>query len=209
MGAEEALGPPQCPSEIEDGEGAFIARVVTFSPGPGAGFGQPSMPEIVMGPPLGAEGLNGSLDVVSLGAGGEIVVELGATAVDCEGPDLIVFENAFPLGEISYAELAEVSVSLDGVRWATFACDPGGEWPFEGCAGVGVVHSNVEGNALSPRDPGVSGGDAFDLAEVGLARARFVRIRDLGFATGLSGPPSRGFDLDAIAVVSGHAEEAR
>jgi hypothetical protein len=45
----------------------------------------------------------------------------------------------------------------------------------------------------------VSGGDAFDLATVGLRRARFVRIRDLQ----THGPtaPAAGFDLDAIAVL--------
>ena len=41
-------------------------------------------------------------------------------------------------------------------------------------------------------------GDAFDLAEVGLAEARWVRIRDLG--TG-GEAPSAGFDLDAVGAV--------
>jgi hypothetical protein len=54
---------------------------------------------------------------------------------------------------------------------------------------------------VDPTDPAVAGGDAFDLAEVGLPRARFVRIRDGGTSdyAGVSG----GFDLDAVAVVNG------
>ncbi|RYZ33379.1 MAG: cell surface protein, partial [Myxococcaceae bacterium] len=43
--------------------------------------------------------------------------------------------------------------------------------------------------------------DGFDLAAVGLTRARFVRIRDSG-ANGYAGT-SGGFDLDAVAVVNG------
>jgi hypothetical protein len=46
-----------------------------------------------------------------------------------------------------------------------------------------------------------AGGDAFDLADIGLQRARFVRIRDSGENPyeGTAG----GFDLDALAVVNG------
>ena len=205
QGAGQPLGPVQCPSEVEDGR-AFIARIVSFEPGSGAGFGQDALPGIIAGPPMGTGEANGSLDVLSLGAEGELVVELGANVVDCEGPDFIIFENAFVLGDITYAELAEVSVSLDGIEWHVFDCDPGGEWPFEGCAGVLPVYSRAAENGLDPRDPLVSGGDAFDLADVGVERVRFVRLRDLKTSTGFSGPPSRGFDLDAIGIVSGHAE---
>jgi len=42
------------------------------------------------------------------------------------------------------------------------------------------------------------GGDSFDLADLGIAEARFVRIRDLSDA---GGPPSAGFDLDVIGAV--------
>jgi hypothetical protein len=51
-------------------------------------------------------------------------------------------------------------------------------------------------------DPRVSGGDGFDLAAVGLRRARFVRVRDL--RTQGRADPATGFDLDAVAVL--HAE---
>ena len=43
------------------------------------------------------------------------------------------------------------------------------------------------------------GGDAFDLADIGLTRARFVRVRDLQFSS--LGQTTRGFDLDAIVLI--------
>ena len=49
---------------------------------------------------------------------------------------------------------------------------------------------------LDHLDPTVAGGDDFDLATLGVTRARYVWIQD----TGLNkyAPPSGGFDLDAI-----------
>lgn len=203
---EGLTSPLTCPSDVPD-ESAFAVRVVSFEPGEGAGFGQRSMPDVVLGAPRGVGDANGGFHVASLGVNGEIVLELGAYAIDCGGPDLVIFENAFALGEQTYVELAEVSVSVNGEEWFTFPCDPTSPWPHEGCAGVSAVYSN-EDDADSPqaRAPGVSGGDAFDLADVGLRRARFVRIRDLNVVNGPSSPPSMGFDLDAVAISSGHAE---
>jgi len=43
-----------------------------------------------------------------------------------------------------------------------------------------------------------AGGDAFDLADVGLAEARYVRITDRGDLGGLAGV----FDLDAVGIVN-------
>ena len=47
--------------------------------------------------------------------------------------------------------------------------------------------------------PTGSGGDSFDLADVGLASARFVRIEASAIQRGLNG--LSGFDLDAVAAV--------
>jgi hypothetical protein len=181
--------------------GPFATSVELFQPGPGAHFGHDQMPDIVLGPPLGAGDLRGGTDAVSLGAGGVIVLGFAQGIVDGPGPDFTVFENPFvvPGATLRYwAELGEVSVSDDGVTWATFPCDPASDHPHAGCAGATPVHA---GTALGfcPLDPRVSGGDAFDLATVGLRRARFVRIRDLQ----THGPtaPAAGFDLDAIAVL--------
>lgn len=181
----------------------FADRIVSFTPGAGAGFGQSQLPGIVLGPPQGAGAGSGSLDVLSLGRNGVIVLEFTDIAVtDGPGVDLLVFENPFikPSGK-PFAETGVVAVSDDGVTWHEFPCassDVVNDFP--GCAGVKPVYSSP-GNGISPTDPAVAGGDGFDLADVGLTRARFVRIRDSG-ANGYAGI-SGGFDLDAVAVVNG------
>jgi hypothetical protein len=209
-GAGGAAGNQASPTAGAAGEGAagnptaqepgpFAAEVVSFTPGPGAGFGQENLPDVVLGPPEGGGDGQGSLDVVSLGAGGQIVLRLGIDAVDGPGPDLIVFENPFRHGaqkEKVWAEPGEVSVSEDGETWATFPCAPA---QLEGsrCAGVRPVFASTS-SGISPLDPEAAGGDPFDLAEVGVTRVRYVKIRDLST---ILAPPTAGFDLDAIAVI--------
>jgi hypothetical protein len=146
-----------------------------------------------------------SLDVLSLGAGGEIVLGFGEQViVDGPGPDFVVFENPFwPGGNAAkvYAELGEVSVSDDGESWQTFACDRAGDGAghFAGCAGVTPTLA-YDAATLVPLDPTQTGGDVFDLAELGLTSAHFVRIHDLETL-----PPAgttSGFDLDAVGIVN-------
>jgi len=55
-----------------------------------------------------------------------------------------------------------------------------------------------EACSLSPLDPEASGGDPFDLSELGVDEIRFVRVRDRG---GAGMAPSAGFDLDAVGAV--------
>jgi hypothetical protein len=185
----------------------FITTVVSFTPGPCAGFGATEMPGIVVGPPVGAGEHKGGFDVVTLGVGGEIVVSFEPNAiVDGPGPDFIVFENAFYAGgdpTKPSADLGEVSVSEDGTTWSTYECTPGASAPYGKCAGWHPVYS-APGNGISPIDPATAGGEAYDLAELGLARARFVRIRDRSSTTceGQPRPNNLGFDLDAVSVVN-------
>lgn len=181
----------------------YATEVIAFEPGEGAGFGADEMPEVVLGPPDGRGTQSGSLDVLSLGKGGEIVVGFGDRAiVNREGADFVVFENPFwPGGDAEqvYAELGEVSVSDDGDTWHTFACEYGVEDapPYDDCAGWTPTLEYDAAEEI-PLDPTRSGGDAFDLADVGLERARYVRIRDVW---GLGETPSRGFDLDAVGLI--------
>jgi hypothetical protein len=62
---------------------------------------------------------------------------------------------------------------------------------YTGCAGINPVLSHPD-NEIDATDSNVAGGDAFDLAQIGVKRARFVRITDTGTNTydGTSG----GFD---------------
>ena len=183
----------------------YARSVESFTPGASAGYNEDKLPTVVLGPPLGKGTGAGSLDVVSLGRGGEIVVGFGQrTIADGPGADFVVFENAFWPGDDAtqvYAELGEVSVSDDGETWLSFACDTTGDAAghFPGCAGFSptLSYDPVE---LVPLEPERTGGDAFDLADVGLSHARFVKIRDLETldAAGISG----GFDLDAVGIVN-------
>lgn len=184
----------------------FVTRVVSFTPGACAGFGAAAMPDVVYGPPRGAGDQQGGYDVVSLGVDGEIVLGFDDAIVDGPGDDFTVFENVFFAGgnpQRPAADLGEVSVSDDGVTWKTYPCDGHAAAPPYGtCAGWHPVYSNPE-NGISPTASN-AGGDRFDLATVGLPRARFVRIRDAHSSDCPSGLPvtNLGFDLDAIVVLN-------
>jgi hypothetical protein len=184
----------------------FVTGVVSFTPGPCAGFGQTKFPEIVEGPPHGGGASQGSTDVLSLGVGGEIVLSFAPNAiVDGPGADFIVFENPFDVGgdaQDPYAEPGEVSVSDDGIQWSVYPCTAT-SFPYGQCAGWHVVYSSP-GNGISPVDPSTAGGDAYDLADLGLTEARFVRIRDVSneACPDAGGSDSTGFDLDAVSIVN-------
>lgn len=179
----------------------YASELVSFTPGESAGFGAGELPGVVLGPPAVGPPSAGSLDVVSLGMGGEIVVGFGdRVIVDGDGPDLFVFENPFWVNgdsEKPFAELGEVSVSADGDVWHTFECDPDPAEGFDGgCAGW-RPRLEYDACAAVPLTVEQVGGDPFDLADLGLGEARYVRIRDLA----VSGvPPSAGFDLDAVGA---------
>lgn len=203
------------PLDPPDGEPAaaplpYASSVVSFEPGDEAGFGENDLPEVVLGPPHGGGTEAGSLDVLSLGKGGSIVLAFEPYAiVDGEGVDLVVFENAFwPGGDPSavFAEPGEVSVSEDGEAWHAFPCDAAGdgEGHFAGCAGV-TPTQKYDAKSLVPLDAAASGGDAFDLAELGLERVRFVKIRDRSNA---GAAPSAGFDLDAVGIARAERTDA-
>jgi hypothetical protein len=189
--------------------GRFATEVVGFEPAEGATFGGESMPDIVLGPPEGGGASIGSLDVVSLGCGGSIVLRFDPPIPDVPAsPDFLVFENPVitPTGTV-FAEPGHVSVSVDGESFVEFPCLPEPSPPI-GCAGVTPVLSSSS-NGLDATDPAIAGGDAYDLADIDLAEAGFVRIIDRSAenpgASVWCGGSSAGFDLDSVAVV-GSAE---
>ena len=183
----------------------YARRVIDFRPGPGAGHGQDRLPDIVLGPPTSNGVANPSEEVLTLGDGGEIVVGFGEQTIENgPGSDLIVFENPFLIGgspDQVYAELGEVAVSVDGETWRSFDCQSAdnatGEWP--GCAGWRPVRG-YDPRAVLPLDPAISGGDPFDLEDVGLDRANYVRIRDRS-SQEVTGVTVDGFDLDAVGAI--------
>ncbi len=202
----------------------FVDRVVSYTIGTGGGAREPDLPGVVLGPPRGGGAFQGSTDTFSLGLGGQIVLEFtDNVVVDRPGVDFTVFENPFLVRgtttEPPYAEPGTVSVSADGVHWATFPCALDAPPYYPGCAGVYPVFANAgDPNAPSPLVPSTtpiedlvgvpvdsftpppgSGGDSFDLAAVGLHAIRFVRIDGGPIEQRLGG--LSGFDLDAVAGV--------
>jgi hypothetical protein len=182
----------------------YVREVVSFRAGSNAGYGRDDYPGVVLGPPSGKGTSAGGLDVLSLGVGGEIVLDLGPNAIaDGPGPDLIVFENPFWAGGASqaavFAELGEVSVSNDLTTWLTFPCSltPSSPGVYPGCAGW-TPTLQYDPFAVVPLDPARTGGDVFDLATVSARSARYVRVRDLAKSGQGS---SAGFDLDAIGII--------
>jgi hypothetical protein len=150
--------------------------------------------------------------------------------VDGPGPDLILFENAFFSGGVPTSpdqdysvasDLGRVAVSADGVEFFEF---PYSQEALSRVAGATITRSQqleliglsgitptFTGNWTIPDDlrvwdplgaGGVSGagGDAYDLADVGLEEARFVRILDSGAPTGFAGT-AEGYDFDAVVAL--------
>lgn len=203
---------------VPSGVGAdpCLDDVVSFTVGQNGGFnagvgGSPNLlPDIVLGAPRGLGQTAGSLDVVSLGDGGSITVAFTDNRiVDGPGPDFTVFENPFLAPGLGiFTEVATVAASADGVNFFTFPHGP----DLSGLAGRTPVYANADTNTIDPRDPAVSGGDQFDLATIGLASARFLRITDPGMSIDdvgnhfpTPGVGKSGFDLDAVVAI--HSEE--
>lgn len=175
----------------------YVDCIESFTP-VDATYGQDRMPQVVLGPPVPGKPGVGSLDVLSLGCGGEVTLFFDDPAiVDGPGPDFIVYENPLAVGDGAFIEPARVYASPDGEAWYGFPCDPAGDAP--GCAGVTPAVADAEPTNLD------AGGDAFDLADLGLTSARYLRLVDVGVEhyghTNWCAGASGGFDLDAVAVV--------
>jgi hypothetical protein len=179
------------------------SRYATGSPdhvfGTGQNYQQDLFPTPVLGPPKGGGSGAASLDVVALGNGGYVIVEFDGNAIiDGPGPDFIVFENVFLAGgnpDNPFVEIAAVAVSDDGQTWTEFPCTATAS-PWENCAGWHPTYANPDNNTIDPTDPAVAGGDAFDLGDIGVARARYVKITDRADLTGTNAV----FDLDAVSI---------
>lgn len=207
LGLLALVSDPSCPDEQSD---PYADRVVSYTLGPGGGYGEDKLPQVVLGPPHGGGKLEAGTHVLSLGSGGSIVLEfVDNEVVDEDGPDLIIFENAFLQSPgddpgKGFFELAKVAVSADGENWKEFPYDAISR---KGCAGHHPVLANPYTNDIDPTNPEKAGGDPFDLADVELKIVRFVRITDLDNEAGAKG--TAGFDLDAVAAVHSRPREPK
>ncbi len=187
---------------------ATIDTVFAFEAGEGTDFGQGAeyFPLNVFGMPSAAARPDVPAatpeEVVSLGFEGMIIVGNTSQAIaDRPGPDFVIFENAFEFGfNRIYAEPGQVSVSQFGEVWHDFPCDAAS---LAGCAGTVPSTGDYE-----PFDAQRAGGNAFDLADLGLEWARYIRIRDVSRAVrdnsdhAFYDPTINGFELDAIVIIN-------
>mgnify|MGYP004370035033 CR=1 FL=1 len=160
------------------------ADTVVDAPGadPDAPFGDP---EMAVNGVRGSGCCAGGTDVYSLQLEGErtsLLLAFAEPVVDGDGPDLVVFENPFEIqGGGVFMDPVVVEVSEDGETFVRFpweapdvyTSDPAA---WSGLAGLTPVSANVDDpDAPLPEDP-AAGGDAFDLAELGLTAVTHVRL---------------------------------
>jgi len=142
--------------------------------------------------------------ILPLGIGGEIVLEfVGGVILNKPGNDFVVYENAFhySLGKNirTYIEPAEISVSLDGYTFYAFKFD---SLSLKGCAGVTPTSGEKFYSDIQK-----SGGDWFDLEQLGLDSIRFIKIKDVSVIIKNNSHPLydatvNGFDLDAVVTIN-------
>lgn len=186
-----------------------INHVFSFTPGEGQNLGQGEefYPANIFGIPSRIANENvaeaSESEVLSLGFGGEIIVgNTDNLIIDGEGADFTIFENVFknPVNGRLFKEPAIISVSKDGQNYTEFPYEFSS---LEGCAGTHPTFGNAD-----YCDSEVSGGDSFDLADIGLDSIRYIKIKDITdqvnanqnhkyFDFSLS-----GFDLDALVIHS-------
>ncbi|MBN1420336.1 MAG: PKD domain-containing protein [Planctomycetes bacterium] len=208
---------------------AYADRVIAYAPrGTPGTFTDPAL---ALGPPRGRGQAQGALHVVSLGDrdaasgpaaegfGGSLALGFaGKRIIDAPGPDLRIFENAQLVAgdrRVRWIEACVVQVSQDGESWRTFPVSVDERYRnddprrFAGVAGLSPCFLNPDPldpffRLVDAREP-AAGGDAFDLADVRLAWARYVRIIDGGTMVEDGGNDpflaQRGADIDAVAAL--------
>ncbi len=191
--------------------GMPIDTVLSFTPGSGQDFGHGAdvFPENIFGLPStnASETVPAAAeqDILSLGLKGEIVVGIkDYYIVDGDGADFTIFENAFlnQATEKIFAEPAVISVSEDGIHFV--------EFPFDSLSLAGLAGKTPTYGDQNPYNPEVSGGDSYDLADLGLNQISWIKIRDVATYASLDEDSPyyyplvmlSGFDLDAVLCIN-------
>lgn len=187
----------------------FIDTVYSFTPGSGQNAGQSTMyypQNIFGGPSLNASKFipeSSPVEVLSIGLGGVIIVGIKDNyIIDGEGADFTIFENAFinQFNDKVYAEPAIISVSKDGINFIEFPYD---FQTLEGLAGTNPTIGN-----RNPFNSSESGGNSFDLSDIGIDSVKYIKIEDITKRIlddtnhNNYDPTLSGFDLDAVAIIN-------
>ena len=144
--------------------------------------------------------------ITCLGAGGTITLGFPGFIRNGPGADFVIFENALA---DTFLECAFVEVSRDGVNYVRF---PNHSLTPSAVNSFGSIDpTNIIGLGCKYRQPY---GEPYDLADVGLSDAAYVRLVDVvgdGSAQDSDGNSiydphpnvqTAGFDLDAIGVIN-------
>lgn len=215
----------------------YADTVLNFNPLTRGGYGSDGIPHNILGPPNGTSTFVPAYlpgHVVSLHAsksgGGSIVLKFTNNIIESgNGLDFTLFENVFFIAndpKRRFMEPAIVEVALHEDEWHRFPCrvqiaadgsidlkQP--TYYTSGFTGVNATTGD------DPTDPTRSGGDSFDLTNLGrpdLTWIRFIRIIATGDQvlrdntgipishtsenSALNGRASSGFDLDAASAVN-------
>jgi hypothetical protein len=192
-------------------EQATIDTVYSFIPGKGTirGNEPENYPQNIFGLPSKNATLkvpvNAPNEILSIGIGGEIIVGFrGKKVVNIEGADFTIFENAFETfdGSRIFAEPAEVWISNDGINYTMFQYERENLYNLAGKTPTLGVND--------PFDPTASGGDSFDIAELGYDYITHIKIKDVSLLASELDNENRyynpaalisGFDLDAVVAM--------
>jgi len=203
-----------CPHVTATADDQAVA-VIAYDPGrnaapgytdPGAALGGPTrftgvgvFPGVVS--PFNPPYMPG--EIVSIGAGGSLTVELGRDALDDPanpfGIDLLIFANAFFIDEAFPAGVAGplfgatgmVEVSPNGTDWTTLpGANPGGGFPTRGYQDSGpfdTLPGRIETDAHMPVDPAISPGDVQGFSFAALSEVYGTSAGGLGIDLATAG----------------------
>lgn len=199
-------------------------EVVSFDPGP-QDISEVGSPLANFGVPGGAANYaeGNSVDVVSLGDGGEIVLGFHFPIQNGPGPDFAVFENSF---DDTFLEFAHVEVSTDGLNFVRIPSTSLVPIAVQ-TASFGSTDTKLIDNLAGKFRQGF--GTPFDLEDVSdstginLDSINYVKVIDVvgslspvygsfdQFGTPINDPfptafESGGFDLDGIAVLHANGD---
>lgn len=138
--------------------------------------------------------------ICALGLNGTITIGFkGKMLRDMPGKDFTIFENAFEFmaGRV-FIEPAMVQVSKDGINFISFPFD---SLTLQGCSGITPTNGNYD-----IFNPLYSGGNSFDLSDIGIDSVIAIRIIDVSSLIlnpehPLYSPIVNGFDLDAVVGI--------
>ena len=156
-------------------------------------------------------------NVVSLGDSGIVTLSFDEPIQNNDGYDFAVFENGFQVGFSYYLELAHVEVSANGIDFVRFPSESLSDTSFQSDNFAYTDPEKIRNLAGKHQAPY---GTLFDLEELGLEEVNYIRLVDvIGSVNDSFGSrdskgriindpwptpfASSGFDLDAVAIVSG------